>query len=255
MAAPEQDTDDEVEVDRKGKQRRIDPVDIAYDEDGLPVLPDRDDPCWARLPQKKAVVGQYIRGHYGQWLVRFNVAEYTVTLQSFAAECAGNPAAKVPWTVIQADSSPYIEPQYLPPNMKLSEPSKMRQQDIDLLLDHWHTRQEDKAVKKIFEFKAYQGGDKEPKSRGSRPERLKRPRARPMYKKARQQPRQSTPETWGSSKESSESGADHDSQEDKGSDDDEFDNGSKDRRIDDTDEDEDDREEGTSRKRLNQRHR
>lgn len=65
MAAPEQDTDDDDEAEQKGKAPRVDPVDMEYDENGVPVLPARKDPCWKTLPQKKAVVGQFIRAHYG----------------------------------------------------------------------------------------------------------------------------------------------------------------------------------------------
>lgn len=140
----------------------------------------------------------------------------TTILRGRAAACAGNPAAKVPWTVLQADSRPYIAPEYLPLNVKLSEPSKMRQQDIDLLVDHWHTRQEDKKIKTIFEFKAYQGSDKQPRSRRSLLEDRSKPRARPTYKKGPKGKHATTPEDWrASDEESSANSSESESDDDK----------------------------------------
>lgn len=172
-----------------------------------------------------------------------------VILNQLAAECAGNPAAKVPWTVMQADSRPYIEREYLPRNVKLSEPSKMRQQDIDLLLDHWHTRREDRTGKKVFEFKAYQGSDKEPKERASQPEGLKTLRAGATYQRGRQ-PHRPQKQSNGprSSTESSGTRSERSSGRDKSPGDREVDQDSEDSSGDDRDLDEDDPAEGSSRR-------
>ncbi|KAF8834287.1 hypothetical protein BDN67DRAFT_1016666 [Paxillus ammoniavirescens] len=55
----------------------------------------------------------------------------------------GIPNAAVPWGEVARDQNKYVSPQYLPPNFKVTDPSKMHKKEAILLLDFWRTRQDE----------------------------------------------------------------------------------------------------------------
>ena len=66
-----------------------------------------------------------------------------------------NDRGVVPWRAIQDDNEAFIHASYLPPDVKLQEPSKMRENEVQTLLEFWRERQENGEIP--FKFKAVRG--------------------------------------------------------------------------------------------------
>jgi hypothetical protein len=50
--------------------------------------------------------------------------------------------AIIPWSKLIQDPFSWIEPECIPDGFKWADPSKLRVDDVELILNHWHQRQE-----------------------------------------------------------------------------------------------------------------
>jgi hypothetical protein len=50
----------------------------------------------------------------------------------------------VPWRDLVSKPSDFVDPEYLPDQIIMAEPSHLRSDSVRLLLDHWYTRQAEK---------------------------------------------------------------------------------------------------------------
>lgn len=66
---------------------------------------------------------------------------------------SGNSKARTPWKDIASATESFVDPQYLPENFVLQEPTKLVEFQLDRLLNHWYDRQANKHW--VFAFKGY----------------------------------------------------------------------------------------------------
>jgi hypothetical protein len=89
-----------------------------------------------------------------------------------------------PWISISNNQDLYFDPEMLPKDVGLAEPSKLKGRDVNALLKHWYERQEGDAHLHALQFSSFLGKDldivpcgtmspvhKEPKKRRRRSEK------------------------------------------------------------------------------------
>ncbi|CAA7269614.1 unnamed protein product [Cyclocybe aegerita] len=105
-------------------------LELARDRKGYPLLPSqsRED----SLPYDKHIIWSFMTLHY-----------------CFAT---GRKKTKVPWACINDQQRDFIQPKYLPKGFDLVEPSDMKQEDVNTLLEFWRDRQSKCSPGEIFRF-------------------------------------------------------------------------------------------------------
>ncbi|TFY67308.1 hypothetical protein EVJ58_g1717 [Rhodofomes roseus] len=109
---------------------------LTFDDDDYPLLPPPDDACFAKLQQRRMFIKQFVRVTYERYVGR---------------------SARVPWLALATNSNDYIDPVYLPEDIILRDPEKLRQDEIGALIRHWRTRQQEGTP--VLRFKAYRNGE------------------------------------------------------------------------------------------------
>ena len=71
---------------------------------------------------------------------------------------AGARTSTVPWTELSNRTSEFVDEEYLPDDMTLRDPSKLKKEEVAVLLSHWKERQKSLGHRETFQFSHYLGG-------------------------------------------------------------------------------------------------
>ena len=78
-----------------------------------------------------------------------------ITISGLAA---GSSTLAVPWAELSLRTGDFVEPEYLPENFTLRDPSKLKKEEVTVLLTLWKERQKTLGHTQIFQFSHYLSG-------------------------------------------------------------------------------------------------
>ena len=89
---------------------------------------------------------------------------------SYFQDATGSEHSKVPWKQLQEDTDKFIDKtqDFLPPNVRIQDPSHMQKEDILAVLKHWWAREDNDWVTTIFQFQ-YTGAEGNKRSMPPKP--------------------------------------------------------------------------------------
>ena len=92
------------------------------------------------LETRKKIIRQYITLSYSEFN-QYSGNYHHNNLHICSGHFTSNPRAIVPWKDISLDNNKYVDPNSLPDNIQLREPSKLRLTELVKLWDYWRKRQ------------------------------------------------------------------------------------------------------------------
>lgn len=105
---------------------------------GYPVLPDPMD--WPKKGmEKKALIRSYVVMAYREYLVLF--LKFSLTIYGLKGQATGKDQS-APWNSILQNASNFFDPDQVPEGFTLMDPSKMKDPQVNEILEFWHERQE-----------------------------------------------------------------------------------------------------------------
>ena len=143
------------------KSSKVDVADYLLDNKGIPIWVEEDKENPLPLPVLKATFRKYFKAHYGTCLLVTKDVFYM--LINITARASANPSATLPWRLMEEQGIlRFVDQEYLPEGVIIRDPSRMREEDLHKIFDHWAERHG--AGEEVFRFSHYAGSEEPQKA-------------------------------------------------------------------------------------------
>jgi hypothetical protein len=119
-------------------------VNLPTDEQGYPILPSWEEIKDEGLAYKKALIGNYMREMYHELNCHF--LQSACSPIQISGVAAGTSKVRVPWRRLREAPEEFIDSDYLPMGVTLTQCHHLRVKDANTLLKHWTQRKADGKI-------------------------------------------------------------------------------------------------------------
>lgn len=136
------------------KRKKRTGLELEMDENDKPIVPD---PSYMKGSDRETFIRHFVTHYYSEWGT-YCFRQLTTDIW-LIGEASGSKKAKVPWAHLSSEHCLFIDSEYLPVDVELTDPSKIHRDVTESIMQHWWNRQEDSTEDVTFSFIAFEQKD------------------------------------------------------------------------------------------------